>query len=176
MQTLHLLPHDILIPDLEVGRPDIVQDYVKKIRQQHPIDPIIVANKTQIEPTWYTAEIGELRAYMPENMLRLHEKSMQRHTRRILRHPANYLLFDGNHRSVAFTLAQQPIPALQLETEEDFAFAKEHAWVLGEHAKITTLQELVHSFFSHTYSYTYLRSTSVMALTDRMPIYEQLKA
>lgn len=122
MERRLLQPEQIIVPgEYELGNESILKIYFRVFDRGHGGDlpPVIVTTAGSFERLQDRLEEGykmwedqkpEIVAQRREDYGALFEVLKQ--------HP--YLLIDGNHKTAAATLTHNPIPALELQRDEDF--------------------------------------------------------
>ncbi len=120
MERKILLPEQIIVPgEYEVSNELILKIYFRVFDRGHGRDlpPVIVVHKEMYDIFLDVTELD------PRNINYRNDKSFYENYNRIVRNAyaagAEYFLLNGNHRSIAATLTQQSISALEIRVDED---------------------------------------------------------
>jgi hypothetical protein len=156
MERKMLQPEQIIISgDYELGNNKILQIYFRIYDRGHreDIPPVIVINKNKIRPSY----VREKLQYMIATDL----------YQKIMSSKAEYLLLDGNHRSVAATLYHNPIDSLEIQVTKDINLAKKmvkQGELFDFPHEEKSLTALAHAFFSHIV----FHADEIMTLRERV--------
>ena len=144
MKNLVLQPHQIIVPgEYNLGNESILKIYFRVFDRGHGGDlpPAIVTHKSKIKPS-----------YLDETFSR--GQGQDEFYQRLMDSEAEYLLLDGNHKSVAATLCHNPIYSLGLERREDIAKARgmmRNGELFDFPHNKDSLEELANSFIEHIF-------------------------
>ena len=119
MKNARLLPEQIIVPgEFDVHDEAILKIYFRIFERGHGTDmpPLLVAHYTSAN---MLATPGEFDSsiYMPGADF---YEMCNRTLRNAFSSGAEYFLLDGNHKSIAATLANKPIQVLELERGDDY--------------------------------------------------------
>jgi len=164
MKKLMLKPEEVLCPgEYEQFTPETVRMYFHMDKKGHSADwphIIVVKSEPQAEMVaWFETKIRE---FMREGENKPWE-SAERNTssnifRKVYMHFLNaaekspYFLIDGNHRTIAATLAHSPIHSLEIERNEDIGEIEKmvaRGDLFGFPHNIKTVDELRNDFIAN---------------------------
>ncbi len=114
MERRILQPEQIIVPgEYELGNESILKIYFRVFDRGHGEDlpPTLVTHKSKINPSYLRGRYDE--GYHPNEFYQ-----------KLMDSEAEYLLLDGNHKSVAATLRHSPIYSLDLEDRADVGKAR----------------------------------------------------
>ena len=111
MERRILQPEQIIVPgEYELGNESILKIYFRVFDRGHGEDlpPVLVTHNGRINPSYLNEEFGR-------------GQGQDEFYQKLMDSEAEYLLLDGNHKSVAATLSHKPIYSLDLEKRADIA-------------------------------------------------------
>ncbi len=144
MERKILQPEQIIVPgEYELGNESILKIYFRVFDREHDKDlpPVIVTHKSKINPSYLSDSYSD-------------KQKADEFYQMLMDSEAQYLLLDGNHKSVAATLCHIPIHSLNLERRTDIAKVRKmvkHEELFDFPHKQDSLIEIANSFIQYIY-------------------------
>jgi hypothetical protein len=169
MKNLMLKPEEVLCPgEYDQFTPETVRMYFHMDKKGHAADwpqIIVVKSGPQAEMVaWFETKIrefmheGENRPWEPAQKNAAQKNASSNIFRKVYMHFLNaaekspYFLIDGNHRTIAATLAHSPIHSLEVERNEDIGEIEQmvaRGDLLGFPHEVKTVDELRNDFIAN---------------------------
>jgi hypothetical protein len=159
MKEITLQPEQIIVPgEYNYGKKSILQIYFRIFDMEHGKDlpPSIVIWKDNINSSYLNDAFSR-------------GQGQEEFYQKLIESKAEYLLLDGNHKSIAATLCHSPIHSLELEKSSDIAKVikmVENGELFNFPHDETTLVELANGFIYNIFS----TGRTIMTVKERVDL------
>jgi len=160
MKEVKLKPEQIIVPGDKLEYTSILQIYFRVFNEGHAdcLPPILLTNKNKINSSYLGDSFSD-------------KKKADNFYQRLMNHKASYILFDGNHKSVASVLCQHSIYSLELERDEDLMEVRkmvESGKLFGFPYEEDSLEEIANRFIGFVYARSLYEPNEIVTVKERV--------